>query len=140
MARMATKGWKGLLEEWERHGAGQLVLRSRYVRPLIARAAEIVYWHSYAWTGTTWMGVPAMKYPADAWSYQEIMFETKPDLIIETGTNRGGSALFLAHMFDLIGKGRVVTVDIETRPDRPIPARRPTFSSAWPRRRLARRP
>jgi cephalosporin hydroxylase len=65
------------------------------------------------------MGVPAMKYSADAWTYQEIIFETRPDLIIETGTNRGGSALFLAHMCEIVGRGQVVTVDIEERPGRP---------------------
>jgi cephalosporin hydroxylase len=119
MAHMATSGWKGVFDEWRRHGAGQMVLRSRFVRPWLTRAAEIIYWHSYTWAGTTWMGVPAMKYPADAWTYQEILFDTKPDLIIETGTNRGGSALFLAHMCDLMGRGRVITVDIEPRPDRP---------------------
>jgi len=66
------------------------------------------------------MGLPVMKYPGDAWTYQEIIFDTKPDLIIETGTHQGGSALFLAHMCDLLGKGRVVTVDIEARPGRPV--------------------
>jgi len=35
--------------------------------------------------------------------YQEIMFEVKPDLIMETGTYRGGSALFFAHLCDLPG-------------------------------------
>jgi len=111
--------WKSLLDEYRQHGLGQLVLRSRWVRPLVTRAYEIIFWHSYGWTGTKWMGVPAMKYAADAWTYQEIIFDTRPDLIIETGTNRGGSALFLAHMFDLVGAGRVVTIDIEEVPDRP---------------------
>jgi hypothetical protein len=41
-------------------------------------------------------GVPALKYPSDSWSYQEIVYETKPDLIIETGTNEGGSASSLS--------------------------------------------
>lgn len=108
-----------LIEESRRHGLGQLILRSRVVRPRVQRASEIIFWHSYAWAGTTWMGVPAMKYPADAWTYQEIIFETRPDLIIETGTNRGGSALFLAHMCEIVGRGQVVTVDIEERPGRP---------------------
>lgn len=113
-----------LLEECRAHGLGQLVLRSRFVRPLITRAAENVFWHGYTWAGTTWMGVPAMKYAGDAWTYQEIIFDLKPDLIIEIGTNRGGSALFLAHMCDLVGKGRVVIIDIEDLPGRPAHPRR----------------
>ncbi len=37
----------------------------------------------------------------------------KPDLLIECGTNRAGSAMFYAQLFDLMGKGRIVTVDVE---------------------------
>jgi len=62
--------------------------------------------------GITWMGVGALKYPCDLWLYQEIMFELKPDLVIETGTHMGGSALFMAHMMDLIGNGRIVSIDL----------------------------
>ena len=65
---------------------------------------------------TTWMGVPCSKCPLDLWIYQEIVNELKPDLIIETGTYMGGSALFLAQMLDYIGKGAVVTIDIEDNP------------------------
>ena len=95
------------------------MLRSRFVRPWIRRAAELTYWHDYTWTTTKWMGVPVMKYPSDAWSYQEILYESRPDLLIETGTYCGGSALFFASLFDVLGEGRVVTVDFEDRPGRP---------------------
>ena len=60
-----------------------------------------------------WMGAPTLKCPLDMWIYQEILFEVKPEFVIETGTRFGGSALFLAHMLDLMGKGHVLTVDIE---------------------------
>src|SRR5258708_2714962 len=59
------------------------------------------------------MGVPVGKCPFDLWTYQELIFELKPDLIIETGTCYGGSAYFYASLCDLMGHGRVVTVDIE---------------------------
>ena len=42
---------------------------------------------------TRWMGVPCEKCPLDLWIYQEIIVETRPDLIVETGTRFGGSAL-----------------------------------------------
>jgi cephalosporin hydroxylase len=64
------------------------------------------------WKSTYWMGVRVLKCPLDMWVYQEILHETRPDVLIETGTHLGGSALFFAHMFDLIGKGRVITIDI----------------------------
>lgn len=53
------------------------------------------------------------------WVYQEIIFEQRPDVIVETGTAFGGSALFLACMCDLVGNGKVITIDIEHKDDRP---------------------
>jgi cephalosporin hydroxylase len=68
---------------------------------------------------TTWMGVTCLKVPLDLWAYQEILFEVRPNLVVETGTHLGGSALFLAHMLDLIGSGEIVSIDILDRPGRP---------------------
>jgi len=63
-------------------------------------------------TKTTYFGVKTLKSPVDAWIYQEILFETQPDVIIEIGNASGGSALFLAHICDAIGKGRVIGIDL----------------------------
>lgn len=71
------------------------------------------------WSATTWLGVPVQKLPLDLWIYQEIVFETRPELVIETGTASGGSALFLASLFDLLGCGRVVSIDIKEPLERP---------------------
>lgn len=62
---------------------------------------------------TTYFGVPALKNPLDFWVYQEIIHACQPTLIIEIGNNSGGSTLALAHLLDLIGKGRVIAVDID---------------------------
>ncbi|WP_404484071.1 cephalosporin hydroxylase family protein [Bacillus sp. RC206] len=78
------------------------------------------YYDSNVWLhGTHWFGVPICKLPSDLFLYQEILYELKPDLIIECGTFYGGSALFLASMLDLIGKGHVLTIDITPQPNRP---------------------
>jgi cephalosporin hydroxylase len=69
------------------------------------------------WGNTRWRGVPLYKFPTDLVVLQEIICEVRPDLIVETGTYKGGSALFLADICTLIGHGRVVTVDIVWRPD-----------------------
>jgi cephalosporin hydroxylase len=55
-----------------------------------------------------------IKWPLDLWIYQEILFapESRPDVIIETGTHHGGAALFLACVCDMIGSGRVITVEL----------------------------
>ena len=66
-----------------------------------------------------WFGITVVKHPIDLHQYQEILCDTQPDLVIETGTFAGGSALFLAHMLDLLQHGRVLSIDIAT--DRPLP-------------------
>jgi cephalosporin hydroxylase len=65
------------------------------------------------------MGVPCLKCPMDLWAYQEILAEVRPGLIVETGTHLGGSALFLAHMLDLLGAGEVITIDVLENVGRP---------------------
>lgn len=58
-------------------------------------------------------GIPVIKCPFDYVIMQMIIFEVKPDLIIEIGTNRGGSAYYFADLLDTIGKGIVHTIDVE---------------------------
>jgi cephalosporin hydroxylase len=64
---------------------------------------------------TFWLGVPIQKSPLDCWIYQELIFELRPDLIVETGTYLGGSAQFFASMCDLVGHGAVITIDRQRR-------------------------
>jgi len=71
------------------------------------------------WKSTTWLGVRALKCPFDLWIYQEIIHDVRPDIIIETGTYHGGTALYLASICDLQNQGRVVTIDNHIYPDRP---------------------
>ena len=84
----------------------------RLDRAAVSRAHDILYL-SDAWTETTWLGAQALKNPLDLWIYQEIMVETRPELIVETGTYRGGSAFYLASICDLLGAGEVLSVDVE---------------------------
>lgn len=67
----------------------------------------------------SWFGHEILKCPLDLWVYQELLVRTRPDVVIETGTWYGGSALYLATVFDLIGHGRVITVDVAAKPGRP---------------------
>lgn len=62
-----------------------------------------------------WMGRPIIQYPQDIIAMQEIIWEIKPDLIIETGIAHGGSLIFYASMLELIGKGEVLGIDIDIR-------------------------
>ena len=92
------------------HAWGALVTRA-FSRYFYARA-------DLTWGRTSWLGVPLSKNPLDLWVYQEILWEVRPALVVETGTYRGGSALFIASILDLVGKGRVVTIDIAVEKDR----------------------
>lgn len=86
------------------------------------------------WQQTFWMGTQTEKCPLDMWIYQELLHIIRPQLIIETGTRHGGSALFLCHMCDLLGQGEVVTIDITRPPNGPTHPRLTylTGSSAAP--------
>lgn len=70
----------------------------------------------------SWMGRPIIQYPQDMIAMQEIIWEVKPDLIIETGIAHGGSLIFSASMLELIAAcdgiegGEVLGIDIEIRP------------------------
>jgi cephalosporin hydroxylase len=94
----------------------------RKERSVLDEFHKLYYYSSVAgktWSDTWWQGIQVLKCPLDLWIYQEIIFRTKPELIIETGTYKGGAAHFLASMCDVAGTGEIVTVDIEEYPNRP---------------------
>lgn len=79
------------------------------------------WYRSKVWKKSVqWEGVPLLKNPLDMWMYQQIIWDTKPDLIIETGSFRGGSALFFGRILDAIGNGEVLSIDINEIPHEPI--------------------
>jgi cephalosporin hydroxylase len=71
--------------------------------------------HRYSYN-FTWMGRPIIQYPQDIIAMQEIIWQVKPDLIIETGIAHGGSLIFYASLLELIGgDGQMLGIDIEIR-------------------------
>ncbi|MCD6581329.1 MAG: class I SAM-dependent methyltransferase [Desulfuromusa sp.] len=60
-----------------------------------------------------WMGIPTWKNVLDLWIYQELLFKVRPDIVVEMGSYKGGSTLYLANLLDIIGRGRIVSVDID---------------------------
>jgi len=102
--------------------AGFWIASFRAARPEQVKAAFHRLYHKQGestYNSTYWLGTPAQKCPLDMWSFQEILYETKPDVLVEMGTFKGGSAYFFASIFDLLKHGRVVTVDIEEFPGKP---------------------
>ncbi len=63
----------------------------------------------------SWLGRPMIQLPMDAMAMQEIIWNVKPDLIIETGVAHGGSVIMSASMLQLIGHGEVIGIDIDIR-------------------------
>lgn len=89
-------------------------------RQVIKRFTDI-YARSEVWRQTTWLGVVSAQTPCDNWVMQEIIYDIKPDFIIETGTFLGGSSLYYATVLNQVNKnGRVITVDIEDRRDKKV--------------------
>ena len=62
------------------------------------------------YNNTHWLGVETQQCPLDMWVYQEILAELKPDVLIEAGTYKGGSAFYFASIFDLLSRGRVIVI------------------------------
>ena len=63
----------------------------------------------------SWMGRPIIKYPNDILILQEMIWNLKPDYIVETGIAHGGSIIFSSSMLELLGHGEVIAVDIDIR-------------------------
>lgn len=63
----------------------------------------------------SWLGRPIIQIPDDLIRLQELVYQIKPDVIIETGVAHGGGQVFLASLCKVLGKGRVIGVDIEIR-------------------------
>jgi cephalosporin hydroxylase len=70
------------------------------------------YKYSYHFT---WLGRPIIQFPQDIIAIQEIIWEIKPDLVIETGIAHGGSLILSASILELIGHGKVLGIDIDIR-------------------------
>ena len=88
------------------------------IRPRVSkRFLEDLVVQTQDFSTTTWLGKPIWQNTLDLWVIQETIWEIQPVLLIECGTNRGGSAYFYAQLFDLMGKGKVVTIDIEKMHD-----------------------
>lgn len=78
---------------------------------------HIFYEESRIWEKTKWLGVPCYKLPFDAFILQELIWNIKPDFVIETGTAKGGSAVFYATIMEILGHGKVITCDINLQHD-----------------------
>jgi len=82
----------------------------------ISRQWVRVGWNQKYQYTFSWMGRPIIQLPEDMVRMQEVIYQVKPDVIIETGVAHGGSLIFYASLAKAMGKGRVVGIDISIRP------------------------
>jgi cephalosporin hydroxylase len=86
-------------------------LKNRFFDKILFKAFHKRYYHADPWIGD-WLGTRILKFPTDLFMYQEIIYKNKPDVIIECGTANGGLTLFLATICDLMGHGKIATIDV----------------------------
>jgi cephalosporin hydroxylase len=101
-------------EDEKRLAAARMAADGELARDALAlnTAADRHDW-SYQWS---WLGVPVIQMPPDIVVLQEVVWEMRPQLVIETGIARGGSLILSASILELIGEGTVLGIDIDIRP------------------------
>jgi cephalosporin hydroxylase len=97
-------------------GARTLDIGSPEAFALISRAWLRSGWDAKYVYSFSWLGRPLIQLPDDVLRIQEVVFAVQPDVIIETGVAHGGSLVFYASLAKAMGRGRVIGVDIEIRP------------------------
>ena len=93
-----------------------LPLYSKKAFEILSKLWLKVGWNEkYTYT-FSWLGRPIIQLPEDMIRIQEVIHTIQPDVILETGIAHGGSLIFYASLCKMLGKGRVIGVDIEIRP------------------------
>lgn len=103
-----------LVEEGE--STRTLDLYSKEAFEIISRQWLKVGWNQKYPYAFSWLGRPIIQIPEDIVRTQEVIYRVQPDVIIETGVAHGGSLIFYAGLCKIMGKGRIIGVDIEIRP------------------------
>ncbi len=97
------------------NGISEFPLNSPEAFALISDAYIRCGWDTKYVYSFSWLGRPIIQLPDDMMRMQEVIYNIKPDLIVETGVAHGGSLIFYASLFHAMGKGRVIGIDVEIR-------------------------
>ena len=81
-------------------------------RKLLVRADKHYWIHQ-----PNWFGEPVLQLAQDIVALQEIIYETRPDYIIEVGTAWAGSLLFYSSLMEVLGGKKIIGIDIYIPPD-----------------------
>lgn len=110
-----ANGNKESIELTKRVGDSLIEIKKQYKKLLQTNLHDWLIYHQERihFAKTSWMGIETLKNPLDAWIYQEILFEVRPDTVIEIGSFHGGSSLYIANVMDAIGHGNVISIEID---------------------------
>ncbi|MEN9843784.1 MAG: hypothetical protein RLZZ612_1613 [Pseudomonadota bacterium] len=97
-------------------GSETLYLHSKYAFEIISQEWVRLGWNQRYQYTFSWMGRPIIQLPEDMLRIQEVIYQIKPDVIIETGVAHGGSLIFYSSLCKAMNHGRVIGIDIEIRP------------------------
>ena len=104
---MEFEAWREKLTENQANNSDFASLSAAWLQ----KSVDLKYTYQFEW-----LGIPIIQLPADLVTFQEIVYKTKPDLIIECGVARGGSLVFWASIQSLCGvTPRVIGIDIDIR-------------------------
>jgi len=95
--------------------AGDIKINSTEAFDIISDAYFKIGWQNKHVYSFTWLGRPIIQHPEDIVRAQELVYNLRPDFIIETGIAHGGSLIFYASLCRAMEKGRVIGVDIDIR-------------------------
>ena len=107
---------KGFVTEDTAEGTVRYSIGTPEAFSVISKAWLRSGWDNKYVYGFSWMGRPIIQLPEDMLRVQEVIYQIKPDVLIETGVAHGGSLVFYASLFKAMGRGRVIGIDIEIRP------------------------
>jgi len=100
----------------DRNGSRTLALDSPEAFSVISEAWLRCGWDTKYVYSFSWLGRPIIQLPEDLIRIQEVIYQTQPDVIIETGVAHGGSLIFYASLCKAMERGRIIGIDIEIRP------------------------
>jgi cephalosporin hydroxylase len=113
-----TAEFRELRTSMIREGLGKATIeRDIQVPPAMQLELRKLFEGLPVWSGLKFQNVPLTKNPLDLWMAQQILYEVRPEFVIETGTGQGGSALYWANALHGMGldRARVLTVDAADR-------------------------
>jgi cephalosporin hydroxylase len=114
--RLTIDTTAGTVTEESASGRSVLPLATAEAFALVSDAWLRAGWDVKNVYSFTWLGRPIIQLPEDLVRLQEVIHQVRPDLIVETGIAHGGGLVFYAGLCRLMGRGRVLGVDIEIRP------------------------